>query len=125
MYTGTMGLKHNPELILELARHFSDYPDVRIVVASAGLGARWLDEQARALNLPNLDIMGFHPFDTLPEALASADVLVAVLESEADVYSVPSKVLAYLCSGQIHSSRSPAGQPCVANRETEPCRVSG
>ena len=32
--------------------------------------------------------------------LASADVLIAVLERDAGVYSVPSKVLSYLCSGR-------------------------
>ncbi|NND70480.1 MAG: glycosyltransferase family 4 protein [Rhodothermales bacterium] len=100
MYTGTMGMKHNPELILELARHFANRPDIRIVVASAGLGAQWLEEQVSVRKLENLDIMGFHPFADLPEALASADALVAVLEADADVYSVPSKVLAYLCAGR-------------------------
>jgi len=32
--------------------------------------------------------------------LASADVLMAILEPEAGVYSVPSKVLTYLCAGR-------------------------
>lgn len=38
--------------------------------------------------------------DEFPEVLASADILVAVLESEAGVYSVPPKVLSYLCAGR-------------------------
>jgi len=36
----------------------------------------------------------------LPEVLASADVLVAVLEPDAGAFSVPSKVLTYLCAGR-------------------------
>jgi glycosyltransferase involved in cell wall biosynthesis len=36
----------------------------------------------------------------LPEVLASADVLVAVLEPEAGAFSVPSKILSYLCAAR-------------------------
>ena len=43
---------------------------------------------------------GFKPFSEMPEAMAAADVLVAVLEPDAGVFSVPSKVLAYLCGGR-------------------------
>jgi glycosyltransferase involved in cell wall biosynthesis len=32
--------------------------------------------------------------------LGSADVLVAILEADAGVFSVPSKVLSYLCAGR-------------------------
>src|SRR5208282_2369065 len=39
LYAGTMGLKHNPELLCHLARRFRGAPDVRIVVVSEGLGA--------------------------------------------------------------------------------------
>jgi len=36
----------------------------------------------------------------LPEVFATAEVLVAVLEPEAGAFSVPSKVLAYLCAAR-------------------------
>lgn len=100
MYTGTMGMKHNPELIAALARQFDNEAGVRVVVASRGLGADWLHAENSRLPFNNLDLMGFHPFEDLSDALGSADVLVAVLEKDADVYSVPSKVLAYLSAGR-------------------------
>ena len=34
LYSGTMGLKHDPELLVHLARRFKDRPDVRVVVVS-------------------------------------------------------------------------------------------
>ncbi|MCP5112052.1 MAG: glycosyltransferase family 4 protein, partial [bacterium] len=40
------------------------------------------------------------PFERFPEVLASADVLTGVLEEEAGIFSVPSKVLSYLCAGR-------------------------
>ncbi len=44
--------------------------------------------------------MGFQPFEALPDVLGSADVLVAILEADAGVFSVPSKVLSYFCAGR-------------------------
>ncbi|HEX4434141.1 MAG TPA: hypothetical protein VH012_04890, partial [Acidimicrobiales bacterium] len=40
------------------------------------------------------------PYEDLPAVMASADVLVAVLEPDASRFSVPSKVLTYLCAGR-------------------------
>ena len=47
-----------------------------------------------------LRLLPYQPYERLPEVLASADVLVAVLEPEAGAFSVPSKVLTYLCAGR-------------------------
>jgi glycosyltransferase involved in cell wall biosynthesis len=43
-------------------------------------------------------LLPFQPFEELPMALAAADVLVAILEPDASVFAVPSKVLTYLCA---------------------------
>ena len=99
LYAGTLALKHNPDLLLQLALRMRDQ-GARVVVLSQGPGADWLAEQKRALDLDNLLVLGFKPFAEMPEALAAADVLVAVLEPDAGVFSVPSKVLAYLCGGR-------------------------
>jgi glycosyltransferase involved in cell wall biosynthesis len=40
------------------------------------------------------------PFEQLAEVLGSADVLVAVLEADAGAFSVPSKILSYMCAGR-------------------------
>lgn len=100
LYAGTLGMKHNPELLLQLAMRFRDLEDVRVVVASEGRGMWWLEEKKRSLDLSNLMLLGFQPFESLPAMLATGDVLVAVLEREAGVFSVPSKVLSCLCAGR-------------------------
>lgn len=100
LYSGTLALKHNPDLLLQLALHFRGRPDVRVVVVSQGLGADWLHEQQTRHGLDNLLLLGFQPFEAMPAVLASADVLVAILEPDAGVFSVPSKVLAYLCAAR-------------------------
>lgn len=98
IYAGTMGMKHNPQLIAALAREFAGEPNVRIVVLSQGIGADWLAKRQAEEGLTNLVLSGFVPFGQMPDVMAASDVLVAVLEANASVFSVPSKVLAYLCS---------------------------
>jgi glycosyltransferase involved in cell wall biosynthesis len=98
LYTGTLGLKHDPAILLDLALAFKEVPEVEVVVISEGLGAEWLLEQKRARSVDNLKILDFQPFTEMPYVLGAADVLVAVLEPDAGVYSAPSKVLTYLCA---------------------------
>jgi glycosyltransferase involved in cell wall biosynthesis len=98
LYSGTLGLKHNPALLLELARRYRHDDAVRIVVVSEGLGADWLRAQTATDPLPHLIQMNFQPFATLADMVGTADVLVGVLEEAAAVFSVPSKVLTYLCA---------------------------
>ncbi|MCJ7532457.1 MAG: glycosyltransferase, partial [Anaerolineales bacterium] len=63
-----------------------------------GRGAEWLNRQKDAERLDNLQILNYQPFEMMSELLGSGDVLVAILEADAGVYSVPSKVLSYLCA---------------------------
>jgi glycosyltransferase involved in cell wall biosynthesis len=98
LYSGTLGLKHNPSLFLDLARHFEGDAGVEIVVVAEGAGAEWLTTQSALQKRPNLRVLPYQPAEELPEVLASADVLMAVLEKVAGDFSVPSKVLTYFCA---------------------------
>lgn len=100
LYTGTLGMKHNPELLLGLARQYLDNDQIRIVVISEGMGAEWLAERKKELNLTNLLLLPYQDFNVMPQVLATGDVLCAVLEEDAGVFSVPSKVLTYLCAAR-------------------------
>ena len=100
LYSGTLGLKHNPRLLLDAARQFAGRADIAFVVIAEGAGANWLREQMAASPLPNLKLLPFQPYDRLAEILSSAEILTAVLEPDAGVFCVPSKVLSYLCIGR-------------------------
>ena len=100
LYSGTLGLKHDPEAIVQLARHFSKHDDVRIVIVSEGRGADWLRGRRDEEGLSNLRLLPFQPYAVLPDVLASGDVLLTLLEADAGAFSVPSKVLSYLCAGR-------------------------
>jgi glycosyltransferase involved in cell wall biosynthesis len=98
LYSGTLGLKHNPDLLLQLAINLQNNPNAQVIVVSEGLGGEWLRNKKNELGVHNLKVLGFQPFEQLPNVLASADILVAILEPDAGVFSVPSKVLTYLCA---------------------------
>lgn len=100
VYTGTLGLKHNPELLVDIALALRDQSHVRIVIVSEGLGADYLKTKKEEYKLDNLTVLDFQPFELIPEVMATADVLIAILDKEAGVYSVPSKVLTYHCAGR-------------------------
>jgi colanic acid biosynthesis glycosyl transferase WcaI len=100
LYSGTLGLKHNPELLWALAEHFEHDPDVLIAVAASGVSYERLKDRCASEPKPNLVFLPLQPMDVFPNVLGSADVLVALLERDAGAFSVPSKVLNYLCGGR-------------------------
>ena len=102
LYSGTLGLKHDPGLLLRLARELDG--EATVVVVSEGLGADWLRREAAR----NLLLLPFQPYEELPDVLASGDVLLVLLERAAGRFAVPSKVLSYLCAGRPLLAAVPA-----------------
>src|SRR2546430_4269765 len=96
----SMGLKHNPHTLADLARKFNDKPDVRVVLVSEGIGREFLEECKRSQGLENLILLDFQAYANLPDVLGSADVLLASVEPDSSVFCVPSKILSYLCAGR-------------------------
>jgi len=98
LYAGTLGFKHDPSMLLALAREFTGRAVV--VVASEGWAADQLARDATEAGVANLRILPFQPFETLPEMLGTGDVLLTLLEADAGSFAVPSKVLTSLCAGR-------------------------
>lgn len=102
LYSGTLGLKHDPSVLLVIAEWMRDErSDARLVVVSEGRGRQWLEEQEVVRRgLPQLLLFDFQPYEDLPDMLGAADLVLAVLDAGASRFSVPSKVLTYLCAGR-------------------------
>jgi glycosyltransferase involved in cell wall biosynthesis len=100
MYTGTLGLKHDPRLLLALSDAFLDDENIAIVVVASGSSAEHLKTLSKAQPRKNLVLYPLQPAADFPDVLATADVAVAILESDAAEFSVPSKLLSYLCAGR-------------------------
>jgi glycosyltransferase involved in cell wall biosynthesis len=115
VYSGTLAMKHNPQLLVELAEALLEHAQknsakpAELMVVSSSPGARWLADQVKEKQLTNVRLLDFQPAASFPAILGSADVLLAVLESDAAAFSVPSKVLSYLCAGKPILAAIPAG----------------
>lgn len=100
LYSGTMGMKHNPHIISEAAKTLQGDTDIIFIIITDGLGMDVLKKEKEALNLDNLLLLPFQPFEIFPQVLASANVLLTLLEADSGVFSVPSKVWSGYCSGR-------------------------
>ena len=116
VYSGTLGYKHNPHWLPELARQF---PAAQVCVFSEGEVATALTAQAKAEGLSNLAVRKWVPMADLPAMLAGADVLVAFVEPEAGIYSVPSKILTYLAVGRPILAAMPTANLAARLIETQ------
>jgi colanic acid biosynthesis glycosyl transferase WcaI len=95
LYSGTLALKHNPRLIEVVARN---NPNIEVIVVASGVGVNYLQKFNE--EIPNLKILPLQPFSVFSKVLSSADILIGVIEKDAGEFSVPSKVLSYLCAGR-------------------------
>lgn len=99
LYTGTLGLKHDPALLLNLAQS-GRASGLHVVVVSEGAGVEWLAQQKQALGLDTLLLLPFQPMERYPEVLGAGDILLAMVGEAAAAFSVPSKILSYLAAGK-------------------------
>lgn len=100
MYSGTLGMKHRPELLLSLAQHLEKTREGALIVNGAGIGAEWLRERTKDISPGVFRLQPFQPYERLSEVMGSADVLITLLDADAGKFAVPSKSLAYLCAGR-------------------------
>ena len=127
LYAGTLAFKHNPALLVELARGL---PSACVAVVAEGPGTEWL--RAHGSGVHNLRVIPLQPIERVPDMLAAADLLVAVLEPDASSFSAPSKVLTYLSAGRAILGAMPASNAAArvvadasAGRIVDPNDVEG
>ncbi|MEU0597708.1 glycosyltransferase family 4 protein [Streptomyces sp. NPDC006393] len=113
LYSGTLGLKHNPVLLVRLAERLRELGEqVRLVVINEGPAVPVVQKAAAARNVA-LTLLPFQPYERLPEVLGTGDVLVVLLADDAGEFSVPSKTLSYLCAGRPVLGLMPADNPAA------------
>jgi putative colanic acid biosynthesis glycosyltransferase WcaI len=106
LYSGTLGLKHDPEHLLRAAEAVSEVG--ALVVISEGAGRALLEAERSKRGLENLILLDYVNYERLPDVLGTADVCLVLLEREAGTFSVPSKTLSYLAAGRAVIGAIPA-----------------
>lgn len=114
LYAGTLGRKHNPLLLVELLREIRTRGiDATLTVVSEGEAAEDLAVVAATDPSLALRVVPFQPAADLPHVLGGADILVGLLEPEATMFSIPSKVLTYMAAGRPILGLMPANNPAA------------
>jgi len=106
VYSGTLGLKHNPGHLFTIAK---TCPEADVYVFSEGAAACELAQRAERDGVANLHVRPWVAFKRVPDMLSGADVLIVLLEDDAGVFSVPSKVLTYATMGRPICGSIPDG----------------
>jgi len=98
LYAGILGFKHTHQLFIQLAKEFQPLDEVRVVVIAEGEAAEWLKEEKEKQQLDHLVLLPYQSAEEYAQVLGAGEVLMSILNPEAGAYSVPSKVLSYLCA---------------------------
>ena len=103
LYSGTLGFKHNPDVLINLAEFvIKNNLDMKIVIVSQGPTLDYVKKESSKRNCDNVILfLPFQDFDIFPQVLASADISLVMLENDAGEFCVPSKLLSILCSKRI------------------------
>ncbi len=103
-YSGTLGLAHPMDGVLEAAARLQDSdPGVLFLLSGEGRGFAAVEGEARRRGLRNLRRMPWQPADRLAESLSAADLHLVTMHPAAEGMLVPSKL----------AGVQAAGRPCL------------
>ena len=107
IYAGTLGMKHNPSLLLDFIRLAEvESLNCKLLVISEGDGAKFLHENRQPED--RLKIIDFVSLRLLEKHLTYSNVALVILEEDASTFSVPSKSYSYLAAGRFVIALAPS-----------------
>jgi len=98
LHSGNMGMKQDLSNLIKAARCLDLDSEIRIILCGDGNQKESLIAQAN--NLQNVTFMNTVSLETLPDLLASADILIVNQSPSVSDMSLPSKLTAYFTSGR-------------------------
>jgi hypothetical protein len=109
IYAGALGLKHLPNLIIDLYNKLSEKSDCRLTILTSTDAKLHLSK----LLPPNsgIEILNYKPKADFCGILSQFDFGLTVLSEDASLYSVPSKILTYAAHNLALVSLVPKDNP--------------
>lgn len=98
LYSGNMGFTHHVELIPELSKTI-DRDDIVFVMIGEGDKKKQVQDRIFQWKLDNCILLPWQPFEILPFSLASADIGIVSLGTNASQVSIPSKTFNLMSAG--------------------------
>ena len=100
LYSGNIGVKHDPEIIVQAANRLREHERIFFAVVGEGALRKALLTLIETYALDNIKIFPLCERSQLPDMLASADLLLLPQRKEVMDTVVPSKLLTYFATGR-------------------------
>jgi glycosyltransferase involved in cell wall biosynthesis len=96
-YVGTLGLAHGLSLLIDVAERLQTRPRLQFVLIGDGADREKLEADIEARGLSNVTMIGLQPRDSMPDWIASIDLLLVTLR-DLPVFEtvIPSKIFEFL-----------------------------
>lgn len=96
-YVGTLGLAHGLTLLIDVAERLKAHTELRFVLIGDGADREKLEADVAARGLTNVQLLGLQPRNSMPEWIASIDLLLVILR-DLPVFEtvIPSKIFEFL-----------------------------
>ena len=100
LYSGNLGLYYEFDTLLEAANRLRDDRGFRLVFVGAGGRKAYIERRIAELQLSNVDVHQYQPFEALNDSLNSCDASVVTIAKGVEGISFPSKFYSSLAVGK-------------------------
>ena len=90
-YSGNIGLTHNVEALLDIAKQMVAFPEIIFQIIGRGARKKILENRVNEENISNCVFLPFQSDKMFPYSLSAADLGVVILDEKVSKGSVPSK----------------------------------
>ncbi len=96
-YVGTLGMAHGLTLLIDVAERLEARSELRFVLIGDGTDREKLEAEIARRGLENIQLLGLQPRDSMPDWIASLDLLLVLLR-DLPVFEtvIPSKIFEFL-----------------------------
>jgi colanic acid biosynthesis glycosyl transferase WcaI len=100
LFAGNIGYSQGLEFVLEAAKKLQNLPDLLFLIVGNGVVRATLVDQAKTMELKNVQFLPFQPVEDVPAMYNSADLCLVPLRRGIAMNSVPSKVYTIMAAGR-------------------------
>jgi glycosyltransferase involved in cell wall biosynthesis len=99
-YSGNIGLIHNVEVMVEIARLLRDNSRIIFLIIGKGDKVNKIKGAIKAYGLQNCKVLPFQPDHVFPYSLSAADLGVVILDNKTSKGSIPNKAYNLMTAGK-------------------------
>jgi glycosyltransferase involved in cell wall biosynthesis len=99
-YSGNIGLIHNVEVMVEIARLLRDNNKILFLIIGKGDKVNKIKEAIKSYGLDNCKVLPFQPDNVFPYSLSAADLGVVILDNKTSKGSIPNKAYNLMTAGK-------------------------